>query len=72
MREPIFRTEQFIVFVKLVILWGRLNFTNNDLDSIGYLFWLPFLLYYMTLTFLYVRRLIKHYYYYIITNIVIK
>ena len=31
---------------------------NNDLDSIGYLFRLPLLLYCMTLRYLYVRRLI--------------
>ena len=33
--------------------------TNNDLDSSGFLFRLPFLLYCMTLRYLYVRRLIK-------------
>ena len=37
--------------------------TNNDLDSNDYLFRLLFLLYCMTLRYLYVLRLIKHHYY---------
>ena len=38
--------------------------TNNDLDSIDYLFRLLFLLYCVTLRYIYVRRLIKHHHYY--------
>ena len=38
------------------------SLTSNDPDSIGYLFSLPFLLYCMSLRYLYVRRLVKHYY----------
>ena len=40
------------------------SFTNNGLDFIGYLLRLLFLLYCMTLIYLYARRLIKHYYCY--------
>ena len=42
------------------------SLTYNDLDSIGYLFRLLFVLqaYCVTLRYLYVRRLIKHYYCY--------
>ena len=46
---------------RLTSLHGLSNYlTNNNLDSIGYLFRLQFLLYCMTLRYLYVLRLIKN------------
>ena len=52
--------SKMLVLFSLCLFESAIYSTNNDLDSIGYLFKLPFLLYCMTLGYLYVRRLMKN------------